>query len=261
MDGGSTTLTNSGSDPGFSAGDARSEYHLTLDALLRVVRSRLWAIVLVATLVAGAAVGFSLTQTPQYEASVLLLIGGENAVTEDPGVAQSLQNVTPTMAEAVATRPVAEAVISRLDLTMDPDFLLGNLTAERVSETQFIRVVYRDPDPERAQRIADAVGDEFSAQVEDVSERANAAAATVWEEAVVPTSPVSPNPLRDGILGLLVGLMLGLVLAFLLEYLDDRWRSPEEVEQATGVPTFGMIPQFKSAKAGRKKAGKKGERR
>jgi hypothetical protein len=42
--------------------------------------------------------------------------------------------------------------------------------------------------------------------------------------------------------------MLGIGLAFLLEYWDDDWRSPEEVEQISGVPTFGVIPLFEILK-------------
>lgn len=78
-----------------------------------------------------------------------------------------------------------------------------------------------------------------------VSPGANAITATVWERAIVPEEPVSPNPLRDGLLALMLGLMLGTGAAFLLEYLDDSWRSPEEAEQVSGVPTFGMVPAFK----------------
>ncbi len=49
--------------------------------------------------------------------------------------------------------------------------------------------------------------------------------------------------------------MLGVVLVLLLEHLDDSWRSAEEVEAVTGVPTFGSIPEFKLEKA-RKDKGK-----
>lgn len=59
---------------------------------------------------------------------------------------------------------------------------------------------------------------------------------------------MSPDPVRNGALALVLGLMLGVGLAFLLEYLDDSWRSPEEVEQVSGVPTFGVIPEFKVPK-------------
>ena len=59
-----------------------------------------------------------------------------------------------------------------------------------------------------------------------------------------------PRPLRNGFVALLFGLMLGVGLAFLLDYLDDSWRSPAEVEQISGVPTYALIPQHKLAPAG-----------
>jgi capsular polysaccharide biosynthesis protein len=46
----------------------------------------------------------------------------------------------------------------------------------------------------------------------------------------------------------MLGGILGLGLAFLLENLDDSWRSPEEVELVSGVPTFGVIPVYEFSK-------------
>jgi capsular polysaccharide biosynthesis protein len=44
--------------------------------------------------------------------------------------------------------------------------------------------------------------------------------------------------------------MLGIGLAFLLEYIYLRGlHSPEKVEQLSGVPTFGTIPDFKAARS------------
>jgi capsular polysaccharide biosynthesis protein len=45
------------------------------------------------------------------------------------------------------------------------------------------------------------------------------------------------------------GVMLGIGLALLMEYLDHSWRSPEEVERASGVPTIATIPEFSLAKS------------
>jgi capsular polysaccharide biosynthesis protein len=64
----------------------------------------------------------------------------------------------------------------------------------------------------------------------------------------MPESPVSPNPARNILLGLLLGVMVGVGLAFLLDYLDDDWSSLEEVEKVSGVATFGVIPAFKAPK-------------
>jgi capsular polysaccharide biosynthesis protein len=201
--------------------------------------------------VVGATIGYSLMQTPVYEASIKMIIGQkqsgafEGLGSEIPG----LQQLTITMTEAVETRPVAEAVVRELNLEMSAGVLLKNLSAEQIGNTQFIEVSYTDSDPERARRVADTIGEVFSRQVSEVSPSTNAIAATVWEHAEVPKDPVSPNLPLNCLLALVVGATLGVGLAFLLEYRDDSWRSPEEAEQVSGVPTFGVIPRYKVPKA------------
>jgi capsular polysaccharide biosynthesis protein len=224
-----------------------------VEDFLRVIWRRLWVIALMAILFTGAAVGFSITQTPVYEASIKILVGQEQSSAGPVNLendVQGLQQFTQTVAEIVPTRPVAEEVIRRLNLWTTPKEFLRNMSAERVTETQVVEVSYKDTDPERAQEVVNTIGEVFSEQVAEVSPSANAITATVWERAAVPDSPVSTNPLRNALLGLLLGGMLGLGLAFLLEYLDDSWRSPEEVEQVSGVPTFGAIRTFEVPRTG-----------
>lgn len=222
---------------------------------IQVIRRRLWVIALVTIVVSAAALGFSLLQQPTYEASVKLLVGQERGGDSGGNLGnevQGLQQIGETMVEAVGTRPVAQAAIDKLGLTTTPELLLENLNAEQVGGSQFIEVSYKDPDPETAQRVANVVGDTFSERVSEVSPSASAITATVWERAVAPDFPVSPDPVRNVLLALVLGLMLGVGLAFLLDHLDDNWRSPEEVEQVSGVPTFGVVPAFKVSKAGKK---------
>lgn len=217
---------------------------LSLKDLLRVVWRRLWIIALMPLLLTGAAVGFSLQQTPMYQASIQILVGQERGITSTPNDVVGLQQLTRTMAEAINSRPVADAVIREQNLNIQPDAFLSNMKVAQIPNTQFIKVDYEDPNPERAQRIANSIGDVFSNRISQISPSANSITATVWERAVTPNKPVSPNPVRNGLLALALGLMLGLGLAFLLEHLDDSWRSPEEVERISGVPTFGIIPEF-----------------
>lgn len=58
----------------------------------------------------------------------------------------------------------------------------------------------------------------------------------------VPTDPVSPKPVRDAMLGAFLGLLLGLGAAFVREQVDDRIRSREEVERATGLTVIADVP-------------------
>src|SRR5215211_5185279 len=231
-----------------SARTAEDEHIVSLRDVLLVIRRWLWVISVVAVVLAGAAVGFSMAQTPVYEASIKILVGQERGITQDPNYAYGLQQLTQTMVGGVSSRPVAKAVIRQENLQMTTEEFLSYLSAEQEPNTQWILVHYTDSSPERAQRVANAVGDVFSKQVSEVSPNANAITATVWERAVVPDAPVTPNPVRNGLLALVLGLFIGVGLAFLLEYVDDSWNSPEEMERVSGAPTFGIIPEFKGSK-------------
>ena len=221
--------------------------------LFRAIWRRLWIVGLVTLVLTGAVVGLGLSQTPIFEASIKVLVGREQGLTETPSDVLGLQQLTQTMAEVANTRTVANAVIEELDLQTTPESFLANMSVEQLGESQVIQISYADPDPEKARLVADTIGKTFSEQVSNVSSGANAITATTWEQAATPKYPVSPNWMRNGLLALVVGLMLGIGLALLLEYLDDTWRSPEEVEQISGVPTLATIREFKAPRGTKKK--------
>jgi capsular polysaccharide biosynthesis protein len=219
-----------------------------VEKLLRTLLRRVSAIVLVMVVVTGATVGFSLLQPPTYEASVKILVGQERTeIANLGGEISGLQEVTLTGARAVSTMPVAQGVVEQLNLPEDSaQEVLKNVIVEPEPGTMFVNVTYRSSEPERAQLIANAIGQVVSQKISEVSLGANAITATVWEPATLPENPVSPDPVRNSIIALVLGGLLGVLLAILLENVDNSWDSPEEVEEISGVPTFGVIPKFET---------------
>ena len=65
-------------------------------------------------------------------------------------------------------------------------------------------------------------------------------------EATPPTSPVSPTPVRDAVIGVMFGLGIGIALAFGREFLDESIRGVDDLDRLTGgaVPTLGVVPTF-----------------
>lgn len=233
---------------GVGGGGTAGESPYSLKDIFRIVWKRLWIVVLLPLVCVGAAVGFSLSQTPVYEASARLLVGQEPPKSEQQlplvGNVEGLQQLAQTMVAVIPSRPVAEEVIKEEDLNTTPQAFLKNLTVEQFESTQVIELSYRSTNPREAQRVVNAVSDISSERISEVSAGSANIRVEVWEYAVVPGAAVSPNPPRSAALALAVGLMLGVGLAFLLEHLDDSWRSAEEVEGVSGVPTFGSIPEF-----------------
>jgi polysaccharide biosynthesis transport protein len=82
----------------------------------------------------------------------------------------------------------------------------------------------------------------------------NGATATSGVESVTsarpPTSPSSPKPIQDALLGLAVGLLLGLGAGFLRESLDDRLSSKDAAERFGAAPVIAMVPMVNSWRKG-----------
>ncbi len=69
--------------------------------------------------------------------------------------------------------------------------------------------------------------------------------------ATIPTTPVSPKPVRTGALGLCVGLVFGMGMAFLFDWLDDSVKSSHDLARVIGrLPTLGVIPAEARSKNG-----------
>jgi polysaccharide biosynthesis transport protein len=65
--------------------------------------------------------------------------------------------------------------------------------------------------------------------------------AKVVSTAVAAAGPVSPRPVRDTLLGLVLGLTLGVLAAFLRDALDRRLRSASEIRDELKMPLLGHI--------------------
>jgi capsular polysaccharide biosynthesis protein len=128
---------------------------------------------------------------------------------------ETLRALTQTTMMAIDSRPVAQEAIQRLELEMTPAELLDNLSTEQLENTSFIILTYEDTDPLRAQQIVNTVGKVSSELISERSAGGSKLRTTVYERVAVPLTPVSPHPLRNGLLTLVIGLVLcaALILA------------------------------------------------
>src|ERR671915_1644060 len=177
-----------------------------MEDIAQAILRRLRLVLLVVLVFVGATSGVTFWQTPVYEASARLLVGVEEE-RQKPGPPQEyellaqnvegLQQMVLEVVEAVPTRPVAEEVIQRLGLRMEPAQLLENLRVQEDPGTMFISLSYKDTDPERAQRIANTVAEVASEKIRPEVRFGpfeypfeSHLGIHVWERASVPTPPV-----------------------------------------------------------------------
>ena len=66
---------------------------------------------------------------------------------------------------------------------------------------------------------------------------------SIVDRATKPILPRSPNLLLNLALGFIAGLLLGVLSALGLDYLDDTFKSPEDIEREIGMPVIGVVPK------------------
>jgi polysaccharide biosynthesis transport protein len=94
---------------------------------------------------------------------------------------------------------------------------------------------------------------QVTAQIAELGDAAQAVTGggAVLTPAEIPTSPVSPRPLRTGALAVVLGLLLGVGVGFLRDHLDDVVRDETDFKRSTGGrPLLGRIPTWNDPQGG-----------
>jgi capsular exopolysaccharide synthesis family protein len=213
---------------------------------LKVVRRR-WRLIAACLLVVVAVAALvTVRTTPQYESQSRLFVSttDQSADQAYQGGLYSIQRVT-SYADLVNGQEIAARVIKRLGLPTTPAALSGQITATVVPDTVILEISVTDPSPEQAQLIDRSVARELSSFINELETppgKSNAPIkATVVDPANLPTAPVSPQPMRNLGLAVVLGLLLGIGLAVVRELLDTSVKGPEDIAELTEAPILGGI--------------------
>ncbi|QGG40017.1 polysaccharide biosynthesis tyrosine autokinase [Aeromicrobium yanjiei] len=214
---------------------------------LKVLRTRWFSIAICGLVVLGIAALLTWRATPQYASSARLFVSTQGS-TDDAQANQggqfSVQRVK-SYADLLTGQAIARRVIDDLGLEESPSALAGQISASSKLDTVILAVTVTDPDPERARLLSDAVARvfvEYVAELETPPGRDEATIkATIVDPASVPGSPISPQPMRNISLGLLIGLLLGAGVALLRETLDTTIKSTRQLESLVDAPIVGTI--------------------
>ena len=166
-------------------------------------------------------------------------------------------SVTATAASPARAALIANAYATAF-VTYQRSVTFSNLAA---AETQLSRQIASiaaqvkslQSNPASAAEVAALLNQEAALKDQLAQLQVNGAVSTGGIElvtpATAPSSPSSPKPLRDALLGFVLGLLLGIGLAFVVEHLDDAIHLKEEVERlAPGSRVLALVPMVGSWK-------------
>lgn len=217
---------------------------------LRLLRRR-WTLVAASVLLALIAAAFAtMRMSPQYTASVTMIVSaaenGANSATAYQGALLS-QERAKSYAKLIKSRTVATAVATALGGEPTAEELQPKISATAVPETVLLRASVTDGSPALATRLAHTLGTEFASYVDRLERPARNAPAgvrvTIAEDADPPRAPVSPRPLLNLGLGLVIGLAAGVAAAVLRDLTDGSVRSAEALREVAGGTALGVVAQ------------------
>lgn len=213
---------------------------MELHEYLRVIRQRWILITACVLVVTGLAALLTFRASAVYQSDVRLFIArvGESGSKAYEGSLLSVQRMS-TYADLARGREVARRVVDDLDLDLPAESLVGRITATSAPESVILSLSAQDSDPKLAQQIAASASQQLIEIIEELEtppgESATPIKTVVVDTATLPTSPISPQPMRNIGLGLVLGLMLGLGLAVLWEVLTRPTPAAERAYEPVGA--------------------------
>ncbi|MCT1458270.1 polysaccharide biosynthesis tyrosine autokinase [Aestuariimicrobium sp. p3-SID1156] len=232
---------------------------MTLLDLVRLLRKNALVLLIGGLLGGGLAAAWTLTRPTVFRAQAVgLVVAGDSM-----SVANAAQSDLTAQARAgvysslITTRAVAVRVNQEMKTV---GVAPGSYTASVRPGTGFIQISAAAPSARSAQATADAALKALTAEALRMetyaqAEQRGAAAKDLskltsihilpYEQALAPAAPERPDLIRNLILGFLAGLLLGLTYALVKRQLDVRVRTKKDVEELTGRPVLGLIPDSK----------------
>jgi capsular exopolysaccharide synthesis family protein len=186
--------------------------------------------------------------TPQYTATTKTFVSVQSGETVGDLVQGSTysQNQVRSYAQLATLPAVLGPVVDDLGLDIGTGALAAKVTASVPQNTVIISISATDPSPERAAAIANSVAAHLAKSVADLAPTPASGADPIRlstvAEAGVPTTPSSPNPTANLVIGLVLGLALGIGAAVTRELLDTKVRTEADLQKVTTASVIGTIP-------------------
>ena len=201
----------------------------------RLAKRWAWMVILGIVLCGGASYGISKITHPVYQASATLNLQLGTSTSAYENFTASVQAV-PTYAQLLVSPSVLNPVVEQHPgLTFKQ--LMAMITVKPQTNTTLIELDVENQNPRLARDLANEVS-------EGLVQFANGQLSGTIRvlPAQIPTEPVRPKTLLNTAIGALVGLGLALALIVIFEWIDDRPKSPEEVQELLGVESSTVIP-------------------
>ncbi|MBR7178975.1 MAG: polysaccharide biosynthesis tyrosine autokinase [Oscillospiraceae bacterium] len=228
------------------------EIEIDIGRIFLAIMNRGWLMILVAVLCAVLVFGGTyFFITPQYESSAMFYVNNnafsvsDAALSISNGDLATSRGLVDSYIVILKTRETLNEVIDYSGVDLSFEELSGMITAADVDKTEIFRVTVTHPDPQDAEKIANAIAYILPNRISNIIDGTSA---KIVDWAVAPAAPSSPSYTGNALIGFLVGLMLTAAVVVLREIFNTTIRSEEDIEQVCPHPVLALVPDMTSSK-------------
>ena len=230
------------------------EFEIDVRRLLEALLNRAW--VIVAASIIGAVVtlmGTVLFVTPMYQSSAMFYVNnsalsvGDASLSISSGDLVTSRNLVNSYLVILRTRESLNAVIDYAGVDRTYGEVRNMISASAVDETEIFQVVVTSPDPQEAEKIANAIAYTLPKRITSIIEGTSA---KVVSAAVVAAKPSSPSYTRNTMMGFLMGFVLAAGVVVLMQLFDITIRSDEDIAQCCKHPVLAAVPDMAAPSKG-----------
>lgn len=191
--------------------------------------------------------------TPIYSASTQILVNQEKSerINYSAADVQTNLQLINTYNVIIKSPVILDEVIKELNLNLSAKQLNERITVGSEKDSQVVNISVQNEDPKMAAEIANTTASVFQKKIAEIMNVDNV---SILASADVRggEKPISPQPMLNMMIALVVGLMLGFGLALLLEYFDHTVKSEKDVEKVLGLPILGVVSVIEDSKLAKK---------
>lgn len=223
------------------------EETIDLRELFKIIKRKIWMIILIG-LIFGIASGVVSVFfiTPMYQSSTTLIVNKENSNSEtqlsNSDDINYVQKLAYTYSEIITSRAVLGKTISQLGLDISYKKLASCVTVTNITNTQIIKVDVLYKDPKTAREICDTIPAVFDKEIQRIMK---VSGVEVIDKAIVSSSPVKPNKIKNVILASAFGVLLGICIAIVQSLMDTKIKTSSDIKEHLDIPVLGIIPKQK----------------
>lgn len=201
-----------------------------------------WKLIMVAViLVAGVA--FSISKfviVPKYESTAELYVLTKSTSITSLADIQTGTSLTNDYLVVVKGRPVLEQVIKNIGLQENYQSLYRRVTLNNPSNSRILEITVTDENPQMAKVIADEIAQVSSSFI---AAKMDQDPPTIIQSGYADGEAVSPDVVKNTILGGLIGAVLSMAIVVISYLFNDTISGPEDIEKKLGMNVLGSLPQ------------------